>query len=180
VFAKAVKRYSLRLGFALGLLLGIQLPNFLALYEQRLDAHYIEAEKNLAQYQKLADLFFDGDLNALIGKHKNSEVDLFKAEVKVIEHSVQRFNLFNAEKEALKGNLLHRLYFLTTKIDSPLFNETNKNYQAEVILNQDAISVGLIFALIISFILELFFLLIRLGVKKSPCSLGSHIRSVKI
>ena len=174
MFAKAIKRYSLRLGFALGLLLGIQLPNFLALYEQRLDAHYIEAEANLQQYQKLADFFFGGDLNALIEKHKNSKVPLFKAEVKVIEHTVERFNLFKSEKPALQGDLLHRLFFLTTKTNSPLFKETQQNYSAKVVLNQDAISVGLIFALLLSFLLELLFLLISFGFKQSRIFYINH------
>lgn len=154
------KRYTLKLIFVLGLLIGIQLPNFLAQYELRLDAHYIEAKNNLAQYQKLADLFFDGDIDALIVKHRNSDVAIFKAEVVVIENTLNRFNELQQEKDDLQGNLFHKFYFLVKKLDSPLFKETNKSYKAEVVLNQAAISVGLILALIFSLLFELVFMLI--------------------
>lgn len=151
------KRYTLKLIFVLGLLIGIQLPNFLAQYELRLDAHYIEAQSHLAQYQKLADFFFDGDIHALIKKHRNSDVALFKAEVTVIENTLNRFNELQQEKNDLKGSLFHKFYFLVTKLDSPLFKETKSSYKAEVVLNQEAITIGLILALVFSLFFELLF-----------------------
>ena len=141
----------------MGLLLGIQLPNFLAQYELRLDAHYLEAKSNLAQYQKLADFFFDGDIDALIEKHRNSDVDLFKSEVVVIEGTLNRFNELQQEKSDLQGNLLHKFYFLVTKLNSPLFKETNNNYRAEVVLNKETITVGAVLALVFSLCFELLF-----------------------
>ena len=151
------KRYSLKVIFVVGLLTGIQLPNFLAQYELRLDAHYIEAKTQLAQYQKLADFFFDGDIDALIQKHRDSTVPLFKAEVVVIENTLNRFNELQQEKIDLEGNLFHKFYFLVNKVGSPLFKETNKSYNAEIVLNQEAITVGLILALFFSLLFEMLF-----------------------
>ncbi len=80
-----LQRYSLKVTFALTLLLGLQIPHFLVLYETRLDAHYQESTLQLKQYQKLADLLFVGDLNALVNAHKSSDIALFRAETEILE-----------------------------------------------------------------------------------------------
>lgn len=158
MLSKLAQRYSLKLVFALALLLGLQLPNFLQQYETRLDAHYIEARDQLNQYQILADLYFSGDLQALIRKHKNSDVLLFSAETQVIEKLVNRFNQLQVQQQALQGSLISRLYFLLGEINSPLFRETKKNYNAEIVLTQNSIVVGLVSALLCTLFLELLFL----------------------
>ncbi len=167
MLASIFKRYTLNVVFVFALILGMQLPNFLAQYELRLDAHYIESKNQLLQYQKLADLFFDGDIKALIQKHKDSNIPLFKAEVQVIENTLKSFNVLNKEKNDLKGGLLHKLYFLITKINTPLFKETNASYKAEIVLNKDAIIIGLLLALLCSLCVEMLFLVITLLKSKS-------------
>ncbi|MFT6985608.1 MAG: hypothetical protein ACJAT7_001420 [Psychromonas sp.] len=156
---KLAQRYSLKLVFALTLLLGLQLPNFLQQYETRLDAHYIEAKDQLNQYQILADLYFSGDLQALIMKHKNSDALLFSAEARVIEKLVSRFKQLQSQQRALQGPLISRLYFLLGEFNSPLLRETQENYNAEIVLNKNSIIVGLVSALLSTLLLELLFLL---------------------
>ncbi len=152
--------YSLKMVFALTLLLGLQLPNFLQQYEQRLDAHYIEAKMQLQQYQALADLHFAGDLQALIIKHKSSEEALFSQEAVLIEKLQRRFYYLQAKKKALQGPLMARLYFLLGEFNRPLWLETQANYNAELRLNRNSILVGLLSALVVTLCLEcLFFLL---------------------
>jgi len=46
---RLMHRYSLKLVFAVTLLLGIQIPSFLQQYEHRVDAHYQEAKRQLNQ-----------------------------------------------------------------------------------------------------------------------------------
>ncbi len=157
---KLLQRYSLKLLFALTLLLGLQLPSFLQQYEARLDAHYLEAKNQLNQYQDLAELYFAGNLQALITKHKNSDVLLFSAEALVIEKLLNRFNYLQAQKTSLQGPLITRFYFLLGELDSPLLIETKENYNAEIVLNQNSIIVGLVSALLSTLFLELLFLLI--------------------
>jgi len=164
---RLARRYSLTLVFALTLLLGLQLPNFLQQYETRLDAHYIEAQDQLSQYQILADLYFFGDLQALISKHKSSDVLLFSAEAQLIEKLVSRFEQLQSWQQALQGPLINRLYFLLGEINSPLFTETKENYNAEIVLNQNSIVVGLISALLSTLCIELLFLLMAYTYKLS-------------
>ena len=61
-------RYALQyigvIGF--GLLLGIQVPNFVDQYSRRIDAHYQEVSENISGFQSTADLLFSGDLEELI------------------------------------------------------------------------------------------------------------------
>ena len=153
-----IPRYMLKLAFALSLLVGLQLPNFLVQYEHRLDAHYLEAQRQLLQYQNLANQYFSGDLHALIAKHENSDVLLFHKEALLIEKLADRVDLLEAKKKALQGGLLARLYFLASQINSPLFLETKENYNAEVVLNKDSIIIGLVSALSSTLLLEFLFM----------------------
>ena len=163
---KFIQRYILKLVFALSLLLGLQLPSFLQQYEHRLDAHYIEAETQLQQYQNLAKRYFSGDLQALIIEHKNSDVLLFHAEALLIEKLESRFNYLQEKKNALQGPLITRLYFLLGELNSPLLLETKENYNADLVLNQNSIFVGLVLALLSTLFSEFLFILMAYQSKK--------------
>ncbi|PKF62632.1 hypothetical protein CW745_04205 [Psychromonas sp. psych-6C06] len=161
-----LRRYSLKLTFALTLLIGLQFPHFLGQYETRLDAHYIESKAQLNQYQKLADLFFNGDLNELVKKHKNSDIALFKAETKIIEALVNRTEFLKQQIDKLEGPIYQRYAFLISQVNAPLFIETQQNYEANIVLNQQAIIVGLTIATIMTLLLELLFILLPFTLKK--------------
>lgn len=161
-----LQRYCLKLVFALTLLLGLQIPNFLQQYEIRLDGHYIEAKNHLLEYQMIADRHFASDLQALITKHKNSDEKSFQDEAVVIGNLFNRFNYLQAQKNRLNAPLVERLLFLAGQLNTPLFTETQNSYNAEIVLNKNAISVGLVFALLSSLLLELLFFMSALCVKK--------------
>ena len=169
---KLLKSYSLKLFFAATLLFGLQLPNFLQQYEQRLDAHLIEANIQLKQYQALADIYFSGNLSALINKHKQSDVQLFVDEAQVIESLLSRFHYLQAQQIALQGPLIARFYFLFAELNKPLLLETKENYNAEIVSNQHSITVGLVVALFSTLLLELFFLYIIYLLKRRCLAFG--------
>jgi len=158
VILSLLQRYSLKLIFALTLLLGLQLPHFLAQYENRVDAHYLESKTQLAHYQQLADLLFAGDLNALVGQHKNSEIPLFKAEAKVLTTLINRTAFLESQKTGLQGPFYQRFYFLIKQVNQPLFIETQNSYQANIVINKQAIIVGLSIALLMTFLVEMLFI----------------------
>ena len=159
MFIQFVRRYCLKLVFALGLLIGLQLPHFLQQYEHRLDAHFLEAQSQLQQYQDLADLYFLGNLNSLIAKHRQSDDLVFSQEATIIEDTANRFAMFEAKKQALKGGLVSRLFYLIGEFNTPLFIETQHNYKAEIVLNRDAIIIGLISGLMSSLFVDGLFML---------------------
>lgn len=163
---RLIQRYSLKLVFALTLLLGLQFPNFVQQYEHRLDAHYIEVERQLQQYQLLAERYFSGDLIALIEKHKKSDDKVFREEAALIEDVMTRFMLLGEKKQRLDASLVKRLYFVASEFNSPLVFETQKNYTAEVVLNRDSITVGLVVSLISTLLLESIFIIFSIIKKR--------------
>ena len=166
MFISLLQRYSLKVTFAVALLIGLQLPHFLAQYETRLDAHYLESTQQLNHYQKLADLLFAGDLNELVEKHKNSEIALFKAETEIIKSLIERAEFLQHQKKQLQGPLYKRFAFLITQINQPLFIETQDNYQANIVINQQAIIVGLSVAVVLTLLLEMLFIFLPTLIKK--------------
>ncbi|WP_025562733.1 DUF2937 family protein [Psychromonas sp. SP041] len=170
-----IKRYSLQLVFTLSLLLGLQLPNFLQQYELRLQGHFVEAQQQLAAFQSLANKYFSGDLSALITKHKSSEDNLYREEALVIDKTYSRVQFLQQKIDELKQPIWYRLGTLTQQINQPVFKETWSGYQANVLLNQQAILVGVSVAVIFMLSLELFFYLLKLvfyavlpGIKNKP------------
>ena len=166
MFWTLLQRYSLKLTFALTLLIGIQVPHFLNQYETRLDAHFLESNTQLSHYQKLADLFFDGDLSALVDKHKTSEIGLFKAETEIIETLIKRNAFLSNQKKNLQGPFYQRFAFLISQVNTPLFVETKNNYQANIVLNKEAILFGLSVAIVSTILLEIILLLLPIFFRK--------------
>lgn len=157
-----IKRYSLQLVFTLSLLLGLQLPNFLQHYELRLQGHFVEAKQQLAQFQSLAELYFSGDLQALIIKHKNSEDRLFRDEAIVIENTYLRVQYLQQKMNNLNKPIWYRLGLLSQQIKQPIFKETWINYQSNIVLNQQAIIVGVSVAALLMLLLEIILYLFKL------------------
>jgi len=50
--------------FAIGLLVGVQVPGFVDQYVKRVSAHQIEAAKNFSGFQDTANRNFGGDVEA--------------------------------------------------------------------------------------------------------------------
>ncbi|MEL0658312.1 DUF2937 family protein [Psychromonas arctica] len=157
-----IKRYSLQLVFTLSLLLGLQLPNFLQQYELRLQGHFVEAQQQLAAFQSLANKYFSGDLSALITKHKNSKDSLYREEALVIENTYSRVQFLQQKIDNLNQPIWYKLWELTQQINDPIVNETWTGYQANVLLNQQAILVGVSVAVTLMLSLEFFLYLIKL------------------
>jgi hypothetical protein len=64
--------------FAVGLLLGIQVPSFIDQYQQRIDAHFREVSINITGFQDTADRLFSGDLESLIAYYRKSNDEVFQ------------------------------------------------------------------------------------------------------
>lgn len=157
-----IKRYSLQLVFTVSLLLGLQLPNFLQQYELRLQGHFSEAKLQLSEFQSLADTYFSGDLQMLIAKHKKSQVALFRDEANLIEQSYLRVQTLQQKVNYIDKPMWYRLGRLTQEMNQPLFQATWKTYQANIVLNESAITVGVSIAVLLMLLLELLFYCIKI------------------
>src|SRR3546814_8379983 len=66
--------------FAIGLLVGVQVPGFISDYAKRVEAHLIEAQTGLQGFQGTANQFFKGDMQALVAHYRASEDPIFRSE----------------------------------------------------------------------------------------------------
>ncbi len=149
-----IYRYVLIILACATILYGIQVPNFVIQYEQRLDAHYNEVQHNLSGFQKVADEQHGGSLEALIDKHRNSRDATFRSEADAIQSLKDRFDFFSNEKHAMQGSLLGKVMHLAGQGQSELIRDTFRQYSFSVPLNSSAIISGLVAVVIVLLIVE--------------------------
>lgn len=80
--------------FAFGVILFLQLPQFIDQYTQRIGGYVDSQQAQIAEYQMLADRHFDGDLNAYITRLKQNPDP-------VIADSAQQLNTLIVNSESL-------------------------------------------------------------------------------
>jgi hypothetical protein len=148
------RHYITLIIFAVGLLAGVQLPNFVDQYEKRVDAHYAEAYQDLSGFQKIADLFHHGDIRDLIKKHESSPDPTYRAEAGPIQAIYQRKLRFEKEITALHTSFVGKVAHILIAGDVSIINETYENYSANLPLNTSAVACALIVAVTACLVLE--------------------------
>jgi hypothetical protein len=144
--------------FALGLLVGVQAPGFLDQYSKRVSAHYSEATKDFAGFQRSADQYFGGSVAALIAHHEASQDSVFKGEAKSIATIYARLKRLSGELEAMSRSLPSRIVHVVFYPDKEILDETVAAYSYTVPLNEEAILCGLLVALLLASLVECFLL----------------------
>ncbi|WP_258806801.1 DUF2937 family protein [Pseudidiomarina sp. CB1] len=145
-----IYRYFILIIAAAALLLGIQAPNLLNQYQQRLAAQYAEAMVYYEDYQALADRYYDGDLERLIDAHRASSEAAFREEAAIIEKLVTRVALFEQQTRLHQQSYPAQLWALIWQHNEELLDGTIKEYSFNVPLNQRALATGALFALAIA------------------------------
>ena len=140
--------------FAIGLLVGIQLPNFVDQYEKRIDAHFVEANEGLKGFQSIADLLHQGGIEGLLEKHEKSRDPTFRAEAAPIKNIYQRKLRFEREVNALHTSFVGKVVHIVTAGDVQVIGETYDNYSANLPLNTNAITCGLMLAVLVCLLFE--------------------------
>jgi hypothetical protein len=150
-----LKTYSRLFIFAGGLLLGIQVPNFIDQYERRIDAHYLEVSANISGFQSTADLLFSGDIQALITYYVDSNDLVFESDAQSIRSIVARYNRISNEREAMSGNILTAAMHVILYADDEFIGETFEQYGYTIPLNMLAVEWGLAIALLLTITIDL-------------------------
>lgn len=149
--------------FALGLLIGLQLPGFMQSYSQRVDAHRLEAEASLQGFRDTAGEFFSGDLIALVAHYRESNDPIFRKDAYSVQSLINRSALLEQESKAMSGAWYQQLWHLITRADPELIKETRTHYRYQVLLEPSVIVWGLCSALLLAWLVEgLFGLLVAL------------------
>ncbi len=149
------KAYSRLIIFAVGLLVGIQIPNFVDQYERRIDAHYQEVSANISGFQTTADLLFAGDMEELIAYYQQSNDAVFESDAQSIRNIVDRYNRISGERAALSGSALAAAMHIVFYADDEFIAETFAQYGYTVPLNMLAVSWGFALALLLTIAIDL-------------------------
>ncbi|HEU0198498.1 MAG TPA: DUF2937 family protein [Nevskiaceae bacterium] len=137
-----VPRYLLMLAFGVALLAGVQVPNFVTQYTQRVDAHLKQVQQDLAGFQAVAQKFFHGDLMALVAAHDTSSDPAFRAEGVPLRQMVESERRLGAEHAGLSGSVYHQTLYLLGHADPALLKETWRGYAPAFSLSRDALVLG--------------------------------------
>ncbi|MEX1222182.1 MAG: DUF2937 family protein [Idiomarina sp.] len=137
------------------LLIGIQVPNFLSQYHQRLHAQLTEVTENLSGFQQIADRHFNGDLAALINHHKTSNDTVFREEAMPLQAMYNRWQRFAAEQRALQVSYPAQLLHLVVAADKEIRTATWQQYSYAVPLTTRALVTGGVFTLIVLLVLDI-------------------------
>ncbi|TBU93405.1 DUF2937 family protein [Phytopseudomonas dryadis] len=148
-------RSYLRLAlFALGLLVGVQVPGFIDDYSKRVEAHRLESEQSLRGFRETARRFFDGDLQALVGHYRASSDAVMQSDAQSVAYLVERAELLENEWQAMQGPWYRQIWHLGTAADSTLLKETYGAYRYQVLLAPEAIAWGIVSALLLAWLVE--------------------------
>jgi hypothetical protein len=150
--------------FALGLLAGVQVPGFVDQYAKRVSAHYLESTKSIAGFQRTANQYFGGSIDALIAHHEASSDSVFKDEARDVAALYLRLKKLTIEFDAMNQPLLSRFMHVAFRPDREILGETITAYSYTVPLNEEAIICGLVAGLLLALFVESVLIgLVRLG-----------------
>jgi hypothetical protein len=172
-------RSYLRLAlFALGLLVGVQVPGFIDDYSKRVEAHRLESEQGLKGFQETARRFFKGDLLALVGHYQASSDPVMRSDAQSVATLVERSAFLEREAKAMQGPWYGQVWHMATAADHELLEETLSAYRYQVLLAPEAIAWGIACAMLLAWLLESLALLIGmlLGVGRSQKVQQRHWR----
>ena len=161
LFTSIFWAYSRLAMFAVGILLGIQVPSFVEQYNQRIDAHFREVSINISGFQNTADRLFDGDLEALIAYYAHSDDVVFESDAESIRLVATRYNRLLLERNALDNSAFAVVMHVMFDADQEFFKEAMGQYSYTVPLNSIAIQWGLAVAIFITLILDLTIFIFR-------------------
>lgn len=172
-------RSYLRLAlFALGLLVGVQVPGFIDDYSKRVEAQRMESEVGLNGFRQTAQRFFKGDLVALVSHYQASADPVMRSDAQSLSTLVERSAFLEREAKAMQGPWYAQLWHLATAADHELLEQTFAAYRYQVLLAPEAITWGIVCALLLAWLVESLLVLfgMLLGVGRSQKVQQRHWR----
>ncbi len=152
-----------RLFVASAVVAGGLVPGFIAQYRQRLGGRLDQAKLDLEPWQRIADQFYQGDLNKLIQYHLSSKDATFYAEGSVIQSLIVTVQRLQSAVDALHSSLFHQLGYLTLHADAGLIRATVTDWVPTFALSVDGVLFALLFAVAIWLLFQLIWSLFALS-----------------
>ncbi|XQW86601.1 DUF2937 family protein [Thalassotalea piscium] len=166
--------------FTLMFLLGIQLPAFINAYRQHLSGHLNEAKTFLNQYQSIADLQYQGNIEQLVAAFQNNSDIAIKQISSVITNNIESVHTYQQQLFQLEdANYLRRIYYFITELDFDKAVETLRNFVPAIPLEINALITGFILSLLLSTLLKISYLGGKKIIKRQSWLLSKAIKKAQ-
>lgn len=143
--------------FTLAFIIGVQFPEFIQQYSQRLSGHLNEALQQLDQFQLIANRHFQGRLADMIQKYSsNIEPSISETGALIVDTSNRVTSLQSHLVNIEQADYFKRLYAFITQYDLPMAQATLQQYKLAIPLDMLALLSGAILALCILIIIHSF------------------------
>ena len=164
---RAILKY-LRLSlFVGGALVGVQVPSFVDQYGQRLESHFLESKTSLANFQRDADNYFNGDLEQLIQHYRKSADPIINDGGESISKLYTRMQFLSKSWLDFNRSLYQRYKYALVSPVTPIRDATWKGYDFAVKLDINGIGWALALGLMLATLVELLLIAI-LSVIRHP------------
>jgi DUF2937 family protein len=124
-------------------------PGFIAQYRQRLGGRLDQARLDLAPWQRLAEQYYQGDIERLIRYHLESSDPKFHAEGAIIRSLVAALQQLQSAVDALQGSPFHQAAYLALHADPGLARATLHDWVPTFALSAEGIVFALVFAVVV-------------------------------
>jgi hypothetical protein len=138
-------------------------PGFIAQYRQRLGGRLDQALLDLAPWQKIADHFYQGDVDRLIQYHLGSPDPSFRAEGDAIRALVASVQQLQAAVDALHAGLFRQVAWLALHADPALARATWRDWVPTFSLSTEGLLFALAFAVCVWLAFHAVWWLLALG-----------------
>jgi hypothetical protein len=148
--------------FTLTFILGVQLPEFMQQYQQRLAGQLSEASAQLNQFENIAQQHFDGSLITMITSYKdNTEASIISTGELIERLSVRVEYLASHLTQITQADYLQSVYQFIWHLDQEITRGTAEHFSMAIPLELNAIATGATLAIGALLLKELMLLTIK-------------------
>jgi hypothetical protein len=148
--------------FTLTFILGVQLPEFIKQYQQRLAGQLAEASSQLNQFENIAQLHFDGSLITMITRYKdNTEASIISTGELIERLSFRVEYLTSHLTQITQADYLRGVYQFIWHLDQEIARGTAEHFSMAIPLELNAIATGATLAIGALLLKELVLLTIK-------------------
>lgn len=149
--------------FTVLFIFGVQIPEFIQQYSQRLSGHLNEALGQLNEYQLVADRHFDGSLPSMVTKYLTNSEPAIKETAAIINNVSNRVSDLKSQLFNIKETeYIESLYYFLIQFDSSMAQATLEQYQLAIPISLPALATGVLLALGVTLFMYLVVNLIKM------------------
>ncbi|WP_077284686.1 DUF2937 family protein [Cognaticolwellia aestuarii] len=124
-------------------ILGVQLPEFMQQYQQRLAGHLAEAQSQLNQFEIIAQQHFDGSIITMVTRYKDNSEAAIVSTGELIERLSLRVEYLSTHlAQITQSDYLHNVYLFIWHLDNEIARGTVEHFSMAIPLELNAIATG--------------------------------------